>query len=106
MEANEREPGTWDECSQALQEFQWAHHKMGGAIAVRGFELEDDLAGRGATQSCVAEGRARDITTQAFEGVPLMGATLCVDILHCKTCPQPDSQPNKWSPSLSVCHIG
>ncbi len=48
MEANEMEPGTWDECCQALQEFQRAHHKMGDAIAVRGFELEDDLAGRGA----------------------------------------------------------
>jgi len=34
MEANEMEPGTWDECSQALQEFQRAHHEMGGAIVV------------------------------------------------------------------------
>ncbi len=34
MDANEREPGTWDECGQALQEFQRGHHQMGGAIAV------------------------------------------------------------------------
>jgi len=48
MKANEVEPRTWDEGRQALQEFQRAHHQMGGAIAVRGFELQHDLAGRGA----------------------------------------------------------
>jgi len=47
MEANEMQPGTWDERREALQEFQRAHHEMGGAIAVRGFELQHDLAGRG-----------------------------------------------------------
>ncbi len=78
MEANEMEPGTWDECSQALQEFQWAHPEMGGAIAVRGFELEDDLAGRSMAQSFVSEGGARDVTTQTFEFLPLLGATRCV----------------------------
>ena len=51
MEANEMEPGTRDECGQALQEFQRAHHEMGGSIAVRRFELEDDLAGPGAFSS-------------------------------------------------------
>ena len=39
METNEMEPGTRDEGGQALEEFQRAHHEMGGAIAVRGFEL-------------------------------------------------------------------
>ena len=58
MKANEMEPGTWDERGQALEEFQRAHHEMGGAIVVRGFELEDDLAGRGPAQTCVAQGRA------------------------------------------------
>ena len=73
MEANEMEPGTRDEGSQALQEFQRAHHEMGGAIAVRGFELKDDLAGRGAAHPFVSEGGARDIATQVFECVALMG---------------------------------
>lgn len=41
MDAKEREPGTWDEGGHALQECQRGHHQMGGAIAVRGFELED-----------------------------------------------------------------
>ncbi len=45
MEANEMKPRTRDEGGQALQEFQRGHHEMGGAIAIRGFELEDDLAG-------------------------------------------------------------
>ncbi len=73
MEANEMEPGPWDESRQALQEFQRAHHEMGGSIAVRRFELEDDLAGRCAAQPFVAQGRARDVATEAFEGGPLMG---------------------------------
>jgi len=61
MEANEMESGTWDERGQALQEFQWAHHEMGGAIAVGRFELQDDLAGRGTPQAFVAEGGTCDI---------------------------------------------
>ena len=46
MEATEMEPGPRDEGGQALQEFQRGHDEMGGAIAVRGFELEDGLTGR------------------------------------------------------------
>ncbi len=38
------EPGTRDEGREALQEFQRGHHEVGGAIAVRGFELQYDLA--------------------------------------------------------------
>jgi len=48
MEANDMEPGTWDESSQALQEFQRGHDEMGCPIPVRGFGLEDDLTGWGA----------------------------------------------------------
>jgi len=48
---------------------------MGGFIPLRGFELQHNLAGPGAAQPFVAEGRARDVATQAFEGLPLMGAT-------------------------------
>ena len=36
--------------------------------------MKDDLAGRGTAQAFVAEGRARDVAAQTFEGVPLMGA--------------------------------
>ena len=45
---------------------------MGGAIAIRGFELKHDLAGPGAAEPFVAEGRTRVVATQAFEGVPLL----------------------------------
>ena len=78
MEANEMEPGTRDAGREALQEFQRGHHQMGGTIAVRGFELEDDLAGRGAAQAFVAQGRARDVATQPFEFLSLMRTTPCI----------------------------
>jgi len=51
MESRTRHKGR-----QALEEFQRAHDEMGGAIAVRGFELEHHLAGRGTAQPFVAEG--------------------------------------------------
>ncbi|GJL63181.1 MAG: hypothetical protein NPIRA04_18350 [Nitrospirales bacterium] len=63
MEANEMEPGTGDEGGQALQEFQRRHHEMGGAIAVWGFELEDDLTDWRAAQAVVAEGGTGDVAT-------------------------------------------
>jgi len=44
MEANEMEAGTRDQGSQALQEFQGRHDDMRGAVSVRGFELQDDVA--------------------------------------------------------------
>ena len=78
MEENEMESGTWDEGGQALQEFQRGHHEVGGAIAVRGFELEDDLAGRGAAQAFVAQGRARDVATHSFKFLSLMEATIYI----------------------------
>ena len=48
---------------------------MSGAIAIRGFELKDDLAGLGAAQAFVAEGQTRDVATEAFELLPLLGTT-------------------------------
>lgn len=75
MEANEMQPGAGDEGGEAFQECQRAHHEMGGAIAVRGFELEDHLAGWGAAQAFVAQGRARDVPTQPFAFLPLMRPT-------------------------------
>ena len=72
------ESGTRDEGREALQEFQRAHHQMGRAIAVRGFELQHDLTGRGAAQAFVAQGRARDVTTELFAFLPLLGAAPCV----------------------------
>lgn len=73
MEANEMKPGTRDEGDQALQKFQRAHHQMSGPIAIRRFELEDDLAGRRAAQPFVAQGLAREIATQTFKFLPLDG---------------------------------
>ncbi len=61
-----------------MEEFQRGHDEMSGAIAIRGFELEHNLAGRGTAQAFVAEGGARNVPTQAFEFLPLLGATLCV----------------------------
>lgn len=43
MKANGMEPGTWDDGREALQEFQRGHDEIGGAIAVRGFQLQHDL---------------------------------------------------------------
>ncbi len=65
MEANEMEPGAWDEGGHALEEFQRIHDEMSGAIAVRGFELKHDRAGPGAGEPFVAEGRTRDVVAQA-----------------------------------------
>ena len=73
MEANEMKPGTRDERREALEEFQRRHDEMGGAIAIRGFELEDDLAGPGAAEPFVAQGRTCDVAAQAFEFLPLLG---------------------------------
>ena len=38
--------------------------------------MEHDPAGRGTAQPFVAECGARDVVTETFEGVPLMGAAL------------------------------
>ena len=43
---------------------------MGGAIAIRGFELKHDLAGPGAAEPFVAEGRTRDVATEAVTALP------------------------------------
>ncbi len=69
------EPGTRDERRHSLQEFQRGHHEMGGPIPVRGFELEDNLAGLGTAQAFVAQGRARDVAAQPFELLALLGPT-------------------------------
>ncbi|MCZ6449859.1 MAG: hypothetical protein O6918_03185 [Deltaproteobacteria bacterium] len=86
MKAKEMEPRPWDERCQTLEEFQRGHDEMGGAIAVRGFELEDDIAGRGAAHPFVAEGGARDIATQVFECVALMGGAAHVGMQAIKPC--------------------
>jgi hypothetical protein len=78
MEANEMESEMWDEGGQALQEFQWVHHEMSGPIAIRRFELEDDLAGRSTAQAFVAQGGTCDVATQAFKFLPLLGAAICI----------------------------
>ena len=58
MEANEMEAGTRDQGGQALEEFERCHDDMRGAIAVGGFEFQDDVALGCASQPFVPrEGR-------------------------------------------------
>ena len=59
--------------ARTLQAFQRAHDQMGGAIAIRGFELEDDFVGQDTAQPLVLQGRTGDVAAQPFEGVPLLG---------------------------------
>ena len=46
------------------------------SIAVRGFELQDDVAFLSASQPFVAQGGTGDGTTEAFKGGPLMWAAV------------------------------
>ena len=64
MEANEMEAGTRDEGGQALQEFKRCHDDMRSAIAVGGFELQDDVAFLSASQPFVAQGGTADVATE------------------------------------------
>ena len=47
-----------------MQEFQGCHDDMRGAIAVRGFELQDDVAFWCASQPFVAKGGTGDSKTE------------------------------------------
>ena len=69
------QPRTRDQCGQALHELQWRHHDRGGAVAVRTFELQHDLACWIAVEPFVSNRRAGDIAAEAFERLALMGAT-------------------------------
>ena len=75
MEANQMQPRARDQCGQALHELQRRHHDMGGAVAPGALELQHDLAGTGALEPFVGNGRAGDIAAQAFELLALMSAT-------------------------------
>ncbi len=78
MEANEVKPGTGDQGSQALEEFQRRHYDMGGAITIRGFELQDDVAFWCARQAFMAQGGQVDgtgsgKTCKKYHPSPLQG---------------------------------
>jgi len=75
MGANQMQPGTRNQCGQALHEFQRRHDDMGGAVAPGALELEHDLACAIALEPLVGNGRAGDIAAQAFELLALMGVT-------------------------------
>src|SRR3954452_2087428 len=75
MEANQMQPGTRDQCGQALQELQRRHHDMGGAVAPGALELQHDLASAVALEPLVGNRRAGDVAAQAFELLALMGVT-------------------------------
>ena len=49
---------------------------MRGAIAVRGFEFQDDITFWCASQPFVAQGGTGDGMTEAFKGGPLMWAAV------------------------------
>ncbi len=59
-----------------MEEFERCHDDMRGAIAVGGFELQDDVACLSASQPFVAKGGTGDVTTEAFKGGPLMWAAV------------------------------
>ena len=69
---------------------------MGGAIAIRGFELEHDLAGRGTAQPFVAQGWTGNVAAQTFEGVPLLGAAVRVGM---------QTEPLSTHTALAVRHL-
>ena len=75
MEANQMQPGARHQCGQALQELQWRHDDVGGAVAVGAFELQHDLAGAVALEPLVGNGGAGNVAAQAFELLALVGAT-------------------------------
>ena len=58
-----------------LQELQWRHDDVGGAVAVGAFELQHDLAGAVALEPLVGNGGAGNVAAQAFELLALVGAT-------------------------------
>ena len=76
MEANEMEPGTRNQGSQALEEFEGRHDDMGGAVAVGGFEFDHDIAFWCAGQAFVAQSGTGDVSAEAFEGGALMRAAV------------------------------
>src|SRR5205809_6854839 len=75
IEANQMQPGTWDECGHTLHELRRPHHDIGGAVAPGTFELEHDLACAIALEPLIGNGRAGDIAAQALELLALMGVT-------------------------------
>ena len=45
MEAHEIQPRARHECGQALHELKRRHHDVGGAVLVRAFKLQHNIAG-------------------------------------------------------------
>jgi hypothetical protein len=72
---------------------------MGGAIAVRGFELQHDLAGPGAAEPFVGQGRARDVATVSATTIPKRPFFLA--LFHSTVYPDPGRR-KKPSPKLPV----
>lgn len=68
------EAGTRDQGGQTLQELEGRHDDMGGAIAVRGFEFQEDVTGWCTSQPFVTQGGTGDVATESFEGRALMGS--------------------------------
>jgi hypothetical protein len=60
---------------QPLHELQRRHHEVGGAVAIRCFELEHHLPRAVHTQPFVGDGRARDLAGELFKLTALIGLT-------------------------------
>ncbi len=67
MKSYEVEPGPWHKRCQALHEFQWRHHDVGGAVPIRAFQLQHDIAGTVEFEPFIGDGGAGDIAAQLFE---------------------------------------
>ena len=63
MEANEMEPWTRDERSQAWPELKRGYHDRGGPVMVWGFELKHDITSTRALKPFVVNGGASDVAT-------------------------------------------
>ena len=73
MEANKIESGARDQGGQSLHEFKRRHHHVGGSVSIRALELQDDIACSVTFKSLIGNRRTRDIATQAFELITLIG---------------------------------
>ena len=63
----------WVSAALAVSDLrQWCHHDVGGAIAVRAFELQHDIAGAVELAPFIGDGGAGNIAAQLFEFIALI----------------------------------
>ena len=72
METYQIEPRPWHEGVQALHEFERGHDDVSGAVPVRTFELQYDIAGAVEFEPFVGDGGAYNVAAQLLEFVTLI----------------------------------